>query len=197
MKKTVIIFCSSLLFTSCGGSDSTIEKELELRAKELELKERELALQESDISNSNSSSIENERLPINNSNPNGSSSKRDSYNSSPSRQKSESELIEELHQKEINKPKDHLSVSYKLNYKVFSGKDEIIGKIFNSASITTFKDIVLTVVYSTETETELSRKDYIVYDYVYSNSEIPFNIKTYSPNGTKRIGVFIKSAKGE
>ena len=112
------------------------------------------------------------------------------------RQKTE-ELREELHQKEMKKPKDHLSVTYKLNYKLFSGKDEIIGKIYNSASMATFKDIVLTVVFSTETETELSRKDYVVYDYVYSNSDLPFSIKTYSPSGTKRIGVSIKSATGE
>lgn len=113
------------------------------------------------------------------------------------RQKTEEELREELHQKAMKKPKDHLSVTYKLNYKVFSGKDEIIGKIYNSASMATFKDIVLTVVFSTETETELSRKDYVVYDYVYSNSDLPFSIKTYSPSGTKRIGVSIKSATGE
>ncbi len=118
------------------------------------------------------------------------------YTTKP-RQKTEEELREELHQKEMKKPKDHLSVTYRLNYKLFSGKDEIIGKIYNSASMAIFKDIVLTVVYSTETETELSREDYVVYDYVYSNSEIPFNIKTYSPSGTKRIGVHIKSAKGE
>jgi hypothetical protein len=118
------------------------------------------------------------------------------YTTKP-RQKTEEALREELHQKEMKKPKDHLSVNYRLNYKVFSGKDEIIGKIYNSASMATFKDIVLTVVYSTETETELSRKDYVVYDYVYSNSDLPFSIKTYSPSGTKKIGVSIKSAKGE
>lgn len=113
------------------------------------------------------------------------------------RQKSEEELKEELHQKEIKKPKDHLSVSYRLNYKVFSGKDEIVGVIYNSASMATFKDIVLTVVYSTETEAELYRENYIIYKYVYSNGEIPFSIKTYSPSGTKKIGVYISSAKGE
>lgn len=197
MKKSIIIFCSTLLFSACSGSDSEIDKELELRAKELELKERELALQESHISNSNMSSIENQRSPMNTPTYSESSiSKAKKYTPKP-RQKTEEELREELHQKEMKRPKDHLSVSYKLNYKVFSGKDEIIGKIYNSASMATFKDIVLTVVYSTETETELYREDYVVYDYVYSNSEIPFNIKTYSPSGTKRIGVYIKSAKGE
>jgi hypothetical protein len=97
----------------------------------------------------------------------------------------------------MKKPKDFLSVSYKLNYKVFSGKDEIIGIIYNNASMATFKDVILTVTYSTNTDTELYRENFVLYDYVYPGSSTNFNLKTYSPEGTKKIGVYIKSATGE
>ncbi len=60
-----------------------------------------------------------------------------------------------------------------------------------------FKDIVLTVTYSTVTGTVLLSEDYIVYRYVYPGSSISFNVKTYSPKGTKQISVVVKDAIGE
>ena len=160
-------------------------------------KSNEETFNENSSYNSNETSLETEKSYSSNSTYSEPITSQPKTSQPKPRQKTEEELREELHQKEMKKPKDYLMVTYKLNYKVFSGKDEIIGKIYNSASMATFKDIVLTVVFSTETETELSRKDYVVYDYVYSNSDLPFSIKTYSPSGTKRIGVSIKSAKGE
>jgi hypothetical protein len=80
---------------------------------------------------------------------------------------------------------------------VLSGKDEITGNIYNYATMATFKDVVLTVTYSTNTDTELYRENFVVYDYVYPGSSTSFNLKTYSPEGTKKIGVSIKSATGE
>jgi len=113
------------------------------------------------------------------------------------REKTAEEIRQDLYEKEKRKPKDYLSTSYKLNYKVFSGKDEIKGVIYNSATMATFKDVVLTIKYSTATDTELLREVYTVYDYVYPNSSTNFLIKTYSPKGTKKIGVYIKSATSE
>jgi hypothetical protein len=81
-----------------------------------------------------------------------------------------------------------------LNYKVFSGKDEIKGTIYNSATLATFKDVTLTVTYSSNTGTNLYSENFVVYDFIYPGSSTDFNIKTYSPDGTKRIGVKVKSA---
>lgn len=115
----------------------------------------------------------------------------------PPRQKTEEELREELYEREKKKPTDHLSVSYDLSYKILTGEDKITGTIYNSASMATFKDVVLTISYSTATGTELGSENYVVYDYVYPGSSKSFTIKTYSPKSSKQIGVKIKSAKSE
>jgi hypothetical protein len=109
-------------------------------------------------------------------------------------EKSPEQLKKELKSKEKRNPKSYLSVTYNLNYKVFSGKDLIKGTIYNSASMATFKDIVLKITYSTNTNTLLSSEEYVVYQYIKPGSSAQFQIKTYSPNGTKKIGVTIKSA---
>lgn len=166
------------ILVSCNNSN----EEIELRKKELELKERELELERA---NSSGNSEEE--------------SNYDNYetNSNTPRQKSADEIRQDLYNKEMENPKDYLSVTYNLNYRVISGKDEIIGTIYNNASLASYKDVVLTVVYSTKTDTELSRENFVVYDYVDAGGSRNFNIKTYSPEGTKKIGVYINSAVGQ
>jgi len=119
------------------------------------------------------------------------------YNSEPPREKTPEELKQELYAKEKKKPKDYLTVSYNLDYKIISGEDVINGTIYNSATMASFKDVVLKVTYSTGTGTELGSKEFVVYKFVYPGSSTSFQIKTYSPQNTKQIGVEIKSAIGE
>jgi len=131
----------------------------------------------------------------NNSNQNNSTTDNNTQTARP-RQKTEDELREELYHKELRKPKEYLTVTYDLTYRVFSGKDEIKGTIYNNANFASFKDVVLTVAYFSATDTEIDRETYTIYDYVYAGSSSDFVIKTYSPQGTKKIGVYIKSASG-
>ena len=126
------------------------------------------------------------------------SSGEDYSNSSNSEQpKSAEELREELYSKEMRDPENYLSVSYDLSYKLISGKDEIKGVIYNSATMATFKDVVLTVTYSSKTGAELGSENYVIYDYVYAGTSTSFNLKVYSPSGTKQIGVSVQSAEAE
>ncbi|HLP55026.1 MAG TPA: GYF domain-containing protein [Fluviicola sp.] len=111
--------------------------------------------------------------------------------------KSAEELREELYRKEMRDPENYLSVSYDIGYRLLSGKDEIKGEIYNNATMATFKDVVLTVTYSSKTGAELGSENYVIYEYVYAGSSTPFNIRTYSPSGTKQIGVSVNSAKAE
>jgi hypothetical protein len=171
----------SVLFSSCNNSIS--EKELDLRERELKLRERELSMVQ------NATNDEN-----NQTNESNSASNSNSY-SKRIPVKTESELRQDLDSREGQNPKNYLSLDYNLTYKVLTGEDKISGTVFNSASMATFKDVVLTVTYSTATDTRLDKKDFVIYDYVYPGSSIPFVIKTYSPQGTKKIGVTIKTAK--
>ena len=182
----IILLCYFFILSSC--SSSTSEKEIDLKIKELEFKEKQIELQQRSQSESKSTSVDKKNF-------NSSSMKKKDFKSF--RQKSEDEMITELYTKEKKKPKDYLNVDYRLNYKVFSGKDEIIGTIYNSANFASFKDIVLTITYSTNTNTELYREEFIVYEYVSPGSSSNFKIKTFSPEGTKKIGVFVKDAVGE
>ncbi len=119
------------------------------------------------------------------------------YTPPPPREKTPEELRQELYQKEKNKPQNYLSTTYSLKYKVLSGKDEISGRIYNSATMAIFKDVILIVIFSSGTDTELYREEYTIFDYVYPNSSTKFLIKTFSPKGTKKIGVYVKTAKAE
>ena len=153
--------------------------------------------QSSNNNNYDTNSTDTYNSSNNNSYSEPTNTQQNNYTPPPPKQKTEEELRQELYNKEKKKPKDYLSVTYKLKYKVLSGQDQITGTIYNSASMATFKDIVLTVTYSTNTGTELSTEDYVVYEYVYPGSSTSFNIKTYSPSGTKQIGVKVKSATGD
>jgi len=174
------IVCSSVFFVFYSCTNSISEKELEIRERELALKERELEM------GINTNSPRSQERSDNNRNQNNSNSSN--------RVRTESDLRNELESKEKRNPKTYLSVDYDLNYRLFSGKDEIKGTIYNSATMATFKDVILTVTYSSNTGTKLYSENFVVYDFIYPGSSTDFNIKTYSPEGTKQIGVKIKSA---
>jgi hypothetical protein len=104
-------------------------------------------------------------------------------------------LREELYNKEISNPSKYLSLDYDLKYKVFSGKQGIKGTIYNYATIAGYKDVTIQVEYQTYTKSVISTERYLVSDYVYAGKSIPFDIKTYSPTGTKYIAVYVINAK--
>ena len=179
--KFVLFSCIGLVITSCQSETS--EKELELRERELRIRELELSQQANNNSSTGSNNSESRSTYT---------VKKNSNNSS-----SEQSLRVQLEQKERKNPSKYLSVTYELNYKVFSGKDEVKGTIYNSASFATYKDIDLVVTYSSKTGTVLYTESNYVYEYVYPGASTDFSFKTYSPEGTKYIGVKVKSASYE
>ena len=88
---------------------------------------------------------------------------------------------------------DYLSVDYNFGLAIFSDVQIIKGSIKNSATIAKFKDIVLTITFFSETNTELDSKDFVIYKFFEPNSEVNFEIRTEYPNATSKIGVTIKS----
>ncbi len=110
------------------------------------------------------------------------------------REKTPAELRAELKRKELNNPNSYLTTTYKLKYKVFSGKDEITGKIYNSATMASYKDIKLKITYFSNTDTKLGSDDYIIYKNVRPNSHTNYVLKVKSPSATKKIGVKVIGA---
>lgn len=106
--------------------------------------------------------------------------------------KSPEQLIQELKLMEQINFNEYLTIEYTLDVTLFSGQDIIKGHIKNSASIAKFKDIVLTVTFFSETDTQLDSKDYVVYKFLEPNSQVDFEIRTKSPKATSKIGVKVK-----
>ncbi len=190
MKKIIIPIYIIFLISSCGSKldeTSAKQKELELKAKELELKEKELEQKKSE-ENPNKDEVVDEKKTSELSN--------NSSNPTPQpRKKTEDDLRQELYNKECSKALKYLSLDYSLNYKVFSGKDEIKGKVYNYATMAGYKDILLEVKFKSEAGYLLKTDYFGIYDNVFSGNSIPFSFKTYSPQGTKIIDVSIYEAK--
>jgi len=109
-------------------------------------------------------------------------------------QKTPEQLRQELKIREQSNIQDYLLVEYNLSTTFWTGQDVITGTINNSATVAKFKDVVLTVIFFTETDTELGTKDYVIYKFFDPNSKTDFEIETDSPSATKKIGVRVKSA---
>jgi len=77
--------------------------------------------------------------------------------------KSNADLQNELGRREINNPLDYLSIKYKIDNKLFSGKTNINVKIYSSAKMATYKDVIVRIYYYTGTNTFISSEDYIIY----------------------------------
>ena len=68
------------------------------------------------------------------------------------------------------------------------------GTVENHATVATYKDVVLDIVYYSKTETELGRNQETLYEFVAPNNYKTFKFKKYGFAGTALIGVELKSA---
>lgn len=70
----------------------------------------------------------------------------------------------------------------------------IYGNIKNTASIARFKDVVVTVTFYSQTETEIETKDHIFYEFYEPNSLNYFELKVYPPEATASFNISVKNA---
>ena len=116
------------------------------------------------------------------------------YSSPPPKPKTPEELKQELKSDEQNHPGNYLSVHYSYKYKVYSNRFQIDGTLTNSATVATFKDVILSVSYYTQTNTFLKTEDYVVYKYVYPNGNTSFSLNVEVPSGGKKVNIKVKTA---
>jgi hypothetical protein len=204
MKKITFVTAIVLLLNSCG-SNSSSDKELELREKELELRERELALQESGNSNNDVSSdeITEDQSPSKSS---SSSNNRNTYSSTQPRQKSEEELKRELALKECESPtrylrkaNETLNGTYKNALSMKFDGFKLKFNIQNSATLITFKNVRCRVTLTSNSGSTILSKNFTVNEFVRAGSSIyytgEFSCTNQEFNDTDKFSVEILGAE--
>jgi hypothetical protein len=78
--------------------------------------------------------------------------------------------------------------------KIDKNRWNITGQIINYAAIASFKDVVLTVSFYTQTNTFLGSADFTIYQYLNPKGTIPFQIITNGPDAIGSYNVSVKSA---
>jgi hypothetical protein len=68
------------------------------------------------------------------------------------------------------------------------------GEIKNAATLARFKDVVLTVMFMSQTETIIEQSDYTLYEFYEPNSTSPFSIHVYPPEATDKFVLLVKGA---
>jgi hypothetical protein len=135
-----------------------------------------------------------------------------SCNQKESQKKTPEELKSELRQQEQTDPLSYLSISKatltpqrkevrkKTLFKKAKYENDgatINGVIENKATLAKFKDVKLKVTYYSITNSIISEKYFIFYEYYSPNSKEVFNIKDYPPQSYNRFNVEVVEAKGD
>jgi hypothetical protein len=71
----------------------------------------------------------------------------------------------------------------------------IEGTVTNSATIATYKDVVLKIVYYSKTKTEIGSEEKTIFEYFKPNESKKFKIKTSGFEGTESVGLDVVSAE--
>lgn len=146
-----------------GCNNAAREKELELRERELELREKELELRDGEGNQNSEGGMFTE-------------SSRQQASQSQNHRPTEQELRDDLYQKEIASPVNYLSADYTWRVNLV-GNTLIEGKIYNSASISGFKNVKMTVFFKSKTGVILGRETFTVMEFVPANSSVAFRHK--------------------
>lgn len=126
----------------------------------------------------------------------------------PPRIKTAQELRNELREQEEASPNQQLSATGTIeenkiliqkpdffHHSVYRTEGYIIhGIIHSKASIARFKDIVIKVIFYSETQTDLGSRNYIVYKYIEPNTETNFDLNVYPPAVMRNFSLRVVNA---
>lgn len=98
------------------------------------------------------------------------------------------ESVMTIAQMEAAEPSSYLTAdgTYRPNF--LGNKLKITGLIQNKATVTTYKDVVIDVIYYSKTNTEISREKYTVYDFFGPNNQKEFKLKVNNYSNVGSIG---------
>lgn len=104
------------------------------------------------------------------------------------------QISQKLRTIELESPLDYLTISYNLDYSVWSGQNFIEGYIWNKAKYAKYKDVKIKISYFSKTKSLIRTNYKTIYEYVYPSSKKSFKFKVSSPSGTKTIGLEVVEA---
>lgn len=104
------------------------------------------------------------------------------------------EKVKSVEEQEKEEPTRFVKVSGTYRNNFFGNKVIIEGDIQNHATVASYKDIVVEVIFYSKTETELGRQNYIIYEYCSPNQSKDFKLKIAKVDGTEKCGLNVVSA---
>jgi hypothetical protein len=107
--------------------------------------------------------------------------------------KTAEELRAELLVQEQRSPEEHLQVKG-ISRRNFIDQLVLEGTVKNTATLASFKDPVLTVVWYSKTKTELDTKQYQIFELVRAQRSIPFKLKTDAPGYVATVAMGVSDA---
>ena len=120
------------------------------------------------------------------------------------RYKSPEELKRELQQKENRFPTSYLKLKTNLRNNVKKGglfkKQKVDGQIIsgvvkNTATMATYKDVVIELKFYSQTDTEIGKQRFVIYEKYEPNSKKDFRYKMEMPSATDSYNATIVDAK--
>ena len=109
------------------------------------------------------------------------------------RQKTPEELRAELLQSEQQYPGKYINGKTS-NWKNLWGKRVIQLQLTNTATLASFKDLVINVTFLSKTGTELGQNQFTVFEYFKPGQVVTHNVRAYAPSATKNVSVTVISA---
>jgi len=85
-------------------------------------------------------------------------------------------------------PAKFLNASGTYNENFWGDKLKIHGNVINNATVANYKDVIVEIVFFTETDTELKRERYIIYDRFPAHTTNTFELKINRPANCKKLG---------
>jgi hypothetical protein len=85
-------------------------------------------------------------------------------------------------------PSQFLDASGNYRENLFGDAMKVNGTIKNNATVANYKDVVVEVIFYSETDTELDRKQYTIFDFVPAHSTVTFKLKIDRPQACKKLG---------
>jgi hypothetical protein len=98
------------------------------------------------------------------------------------------EKLMTIEQTEKTQPTRFLRAEGTYNKSLFGGKLNFDGVIKNSATVVTYKDVVVKLTYFSENKTEIGKIEHTIQDFFPPQSEKPFELKIENDKAIHSIG---------